>query len=597
VRVENDRAKPAGEQGYGVVRTNSSDWRHDIRTSAASKKLGSCLIRPFRRPKKEMNWRKQDLERAVSAAAFALGELRFDAIMLQKCAILGVVFLLAGGAIFGWLYREAENERLRTQSLVPVNVVGSQEYIEKYGRWYQLTPEQQSQLALELDRERKSKTPEELSREQRARLQADMEKLAAGQIDPGDIADFLYGRGWESQVEQYKAQKEQVQSIQTIAIVCLSIGGVLFGASVAFGLLRLPVRVLRALKRRREPEPALEPVLEEPTDTDPHDAKPPEEPEAPAPEEQPRQRRKLVPLSEALREAHEGESGSEPLKGIDDVFHAIAAGAGSTEGGWTAPKTTNPPTSGLPAVAPESGVALLLADEPSPERGWSPQSQWSLSSGSENPSGNLSQEQSSMRESTGWPSGQGVASPAQDPLREQAEDLQKQIAEFKQVAQNVQQATREQSAPLGDTLKELAQQVSAIREYAATQQNRVEKLQDGYDWGIIRTFCLRVIRCIDNLEGRLDDLPKGDSATRHLEEVKDELLFALESSGIEQFRPEVNSEFQGQEKLAEALKEKQPAKKPEQVGKIARVIRPGYRYMMDDESYRIVRIAQVKVYG
>jgi len=165
------------------------------------------------------------------------------------------------------------------------------------------------------------------------------------------------------------------------------------------------------------------------------------------------------------------------------------------------------------------------------------------------------------------------------------------------VAQNVQQATREQSAPLSNTLKELTEQVSAIREYAASQQHRVEKLQDGYDWGIIRTFCLRVIRCVDNLEGRLADLPREDGAISHLEEIKDELLFALESSGVEQFRPDVNSEFHGQEKTAEALKDKQPAKKPEQVGKIARVIRPGYRYLIDDENYRVVRMAQVKVYG
>ncbi len=55
---------------------------------------------------------------------------------------------------------------------------------------------------------------------------------------------------------------------------------------------------------------------------------------------------------------------------------------------------------------------------------------------------------------------------------------------------------------------------------------------------------------------------------------------------MEQFQPEVNSEFHGQEKLAEALKEKQPAKKPEQAGKIAKVIRPGYRYVIDDENYQ-----------
>ena len=72
---------------------------------------------------------------------------------------------------------------------------------------------------------------------------------------------------------------------------------------------------------------------------------------------------------------------------------------------------------------------------------------------------------------------------------------------------------------------------------------------------------------------------------------------ALESSGVEQFQPELNSDFHGQEKIAEALKEKQPTKKPEQAGRIARVIRPGYRYLIDDENYRIVRTAQVKLYG
>ena len=182
-------------------------------------------------------------------------------------------------------------------------------------------------------------------------------------------------------------------------------------------------------------------------------------------------------------------------------------------------------------------------------------------------------------------------------LKEQAEGLQKQLAEFKEMAQSVQQATREQSAPLGNTLKELAQQVSAIREYAASQQDRVEKLQDGYDWGIIRTFCLRVIRCVDNIENRIDNPPEDCADLIYLEEVRDELLFAMESSGVEQFRPEINSDYRGQEKLAEAIKAKEPAPTPEQAGRIAQVLRPGYRYMMDDENYKVVRIAQVKLFG
>ena len=79
--------------------------------------------------------------------------------------------------------------------------------------------------------------------------------------------------------------------------------------------------------------------------------------------------------------------------------------------------------------------------------------------------------------------------------------------------------------------------------------------------------------------------------------MRDELIFALESSGIEQFRPEMNTDYRGQEKLAEAVKEKEITGDSDQVGKIAKVIRPGYRYMIDEESCKIVRTAQVKLFG
>ena len=122
--------------------------------------------------------------------------------------------------------------------MASANALGSQEYIEKYGRWYQLSPEQQNQLVLEINEERKSKTAEQLDLEQQARLRADLDKLAAGQMNPGDIADFLYGRGWEDQVEQYKRRNEQMETAQTISIVCLSIGGVLFGGCAILWFLR-----------------------------------------------------------------------------------------------------------------------------------------------------------------------------------------------------------------------------------------------------------------------------------------------------------------------------------------------------------------------
>ena len=156
---------------------------------------------------------------------------------------------------------------------------------------------------------------------------------------------------------------------------------------------------------------------------------------------------------------------------------------------------------------------------------------------------------------------------------------------------------RDLSKPIDNTLKQLSQEVSAIREYTSYQQDRLEKLQDGYDWNIIRTFCLRVIRCIDNLDNRISQLNNKSAKTAHLKEVRDELIFALESSGVEQFEPEIHSDYRGQEKVAEAVKDRQPSEEPGQRGKIASVIRPGYQYFISEENIKVVRPAQVRLFA
>ena len=156
---------------------------------------------------------------------------------------------------------------------------------------------------------------------------------------------------------------------------------------------------------------------------------------------------------------------------------------------------------------------------------------------------------------------------------------------------------RDLSKPIDNTLQQLSQEVSAIREYTSYQQDRLEKLQDGYDWNIIRTFCLRIIRCIDNLDNRISHLNGKSAKATYLAEVRDELIFALESSGVEQFEPEIHSEYRGQEKFAEAVKERQPSEDPEQRGKIASVIRPGYQYFISEENIKVVRPAQVRLFA
>ncbi len=514
--------------------------------------------------------------------------------MLKKCAILGLVLLLAGGLPLAWQRKQAEAERLATPSGAAKGTLQPADYLQKYGQWYRLTPEEQNQLVLELDKERQNKTPEELAAEQKAHLHNDLPKLAAGEMNPGDIADYLYGPNWEEQVTQYRQRREKEQITQTTSMVCLSIGGALFGICLVIWVLWSIVRVIKAIARRRSERAVV-------TETAPGE---------------------LTDIPHGIVDEQTNEEDSEAAVEADDIPEDSPEPALSCNGYESDPADNNDPRErflvprrhrdlppGRPTLtaAPrpqEDGVAVLMTDEPSGEQDWSAQMEWTTSNDEESATEAAPPKQRftprprvAVLGETQIVAAPAPAAPVENPLTEQAEELQRQITEFRQMAQNAQQASRGQGEPLGDTLKELAQQVSAIREYAACQQDRVEKLQDGYDWSIVRTFCLKVIRCIDNLENRLAKLDEDDEGTLQLEEVRDELLFALESSGVEQFRPDVGSEYRGHEKFAEAIKEKEITGDASQVGTIAKVVRPGYRYITDEDSYKVVRTAQVKLFG
>ncbi|MBN2512475.1 MAG: nucleotide exchange factor GrpE [Sedimentisphaerales bacterium] len=150
--------------------------------------------------------------------------------------------------------------------------------------------------------------------------------------------------------------------------------------------------------------------------------------------------------------------------------------------------------------------------------------------------------------------------------------------------------------PVLNSLSELTEEVSAIRQFAAKQQDQMKKLQDGYDWMLIRRFCLRIIRSIDNISDRIRIARQQDKETQSLEEIRDELSFALESSGVEQFEPDIGADYKGLERYAEAIHEKEPNDQPERSSTIARVLRPGYQYLISDEEVKIVRCAQVKLF-
>ena len=435
--------------------------------------------------------------------------------MLKKSLILGSVFLLVGVSLYWWIKTDKQPEQ---QNGGNYKFTETDDYIKQYQQWLQLPPDQRTEMPLVL--EGKDKTSDQFRQEQQARLRADIDKLATGEIAVNPFSDILYGENWQDKVNEYKKQNEFNEYILTSSIVCTTMGGSIYAwwillwttRSIMKGSSNLRHRIANRYRNINKIEDD-EPIIDE--------------------------------IKELTQDQQQGKS-DEKQKKKNNLEENLTVLAGSGR------QNPVPVKSGFKAVekaaymgktsAGTEKIDRLLSDEKGPEF-----------------------KKLAFKTTTSWG-------------RKNSE-------------------TKEKSEPINSAITELTQQVSAIREYAACQQDRLEKLQDGYDWNIVKTFCLRIIRCIDNLENRINRLGEKEAKAVHLEEVMDELIFALESSGIEQYEPEINSDYRGQEKYAEAVKDKQENDDPNQTGKIAQVIRPGYQYFINEENVKVVRPAQVKLFA
>jgi len=453
--------------------------------------------------------------------------------MLKKSLILGSVLLLAGGGLYWWIHAGSPQQQ-EQKNEISYNFTETDDYIRQYQEWLQLPPEQRAELPLVLDKFGKDKTNDQLRHQQQARLKADMDKLATGEIAVSPFADILYGDNWQDEVNQYKKQNEFNEYVLTSSIVCTTMGGSIYAWWILLWTARSVkkassnLRHLIANRVNKHGNPSIaeddEAIINSVKDFS-----------------QEQQKKKIYEEKQKKQ-----TNIDEPLNVFAklDRQNPIPVKSGCKTPEKAAYKAKNSKST--------EKINKLLSDE----KGSAPETPV-------------------------------LKTPA----------LKKTVLKTTTKWGRQNSETKEHSEPINSAITELTQQVSAIREYAACQQDRLEKLQDGYDWNIVKTFCLRVIRCIDNLESRINRLGETEAKAVHLEEVKDELIFALESSGIEQYEPAINSDYRGQEKFAEAVKDKQENDDPNQAGKIAQVIRPGYQYFINEENVKVVRPAQVKLYA
>ena len=509
--------------------------------------------------------------------------------MLKKVAVVGLVLLLAGTAVLGWVLTDRRREQ-RDAAFYKLKY-GSElnEYLKQYNEWLQLPPEERTNFVV--DKNWKTKTEAQLLQERQGRLKADLDRLAAGEKDTYPFANILYGKNWQEELRNYKSRKEQNEFILTGSTVCASAGGAIFVWCLLVGIARLIIRCLSVLwesltdiftTRRGDKD---ETLTEAGTNEDGAQA---EQKQKPC-----KRKSRFGKHSKVLVNSGWQSFGANSVNRPEPAPVQVNVSIGSKlHSDDQSPIHARERLENHPA-GNHGRIAAVLSDQESVTSG-APL----IRTSSEDFDTTIPQlnRTGSVRKIASSDSPKDFHK-LEDSLKAQTENLEKQMVEFRQMAQSVQQTTLEHSKPLDNVLKELTQQVGAIREYAACQQEKVKRLQEGYDWIIIKSFCLRIIRCIDNLESRIVRLSEQDVEMVHLKEVRDELVFLLESSGVERFELEINSDYHGQERLAEAVKEKEYCYDRNLAGKIAEVIRAGYQYFIDDENFKVVRPAQVKLFG
>lgn len=150
-----------------------------------------------------------------------------------------------------------------------------------------------------------------------------------------------------------------------------------------------------------------------------------------------------------------------------------------------------------------------------------------------------------------------------------------------------QQSIENSTAEIDATLK-------AVRDFVGVQQEELQRYKDGYDYKILKTCCLGIIRALDSI-GRYAEELEGEQAQEALQAVRDELEILLDSQSIESWSPELGvhcSSDTRKIRAVHAIENSDPSKE----SRVAKVLRAGYIFLTADGEQRIIRPAEVSIY-
>lgn len=137
--------------------------------------------------------------------------------------------------------------------------------------------------------------------------------------------------------------------------------------------------------------------------------------------------------------------------------------------------------------------------------------------------------------------------------------------------------------------------VAGMRDYLSESNQQMTRLQEGYDYSVLKRVVKPVIQVANSLEV-LEPRLEGSPEAEEVRALWLDLLDSLEQNGIERLQIEKGDKFDEIRKMAEATTTKEATGDSEKEGTVAEVIRPGYCFVYDYDKKRMVVPAQVKLY-
>jgi molecular chaperone GrpE (heat shock protein) len=174
--------------------------------------------------------------------------------------------------------------------------------------------------------------------------------------------------------------------------------------------------------------------------------------------------------------------------------------------------------------------------------------------------------------------------------------LSSSILKISQLLEASQKASASRLDEAVTTSKTTMELVNGLREYVGKQADETRRWQEGYDWRILKTYLLRVVSTLDDIETKLEfykNNGKSEELIKDFDFLRETLEIHLEEEGLLAFSPKLGEEPDAS--LVDIKAGVTISEDAQVVGAVAEVIHRGYEIDLGTET-KVVRKAQVSVY-